>query len=901
MKHFFAFRNMATALLIFIGMFSLSAQVFWTETFSNQASSTTNWINGGTNAGTETWKWTNNPAAGFQNAPTEPQIPAFASPTAATGYFIFNSDANGENKAHDVTLTGTQPINCTGKTNVHVRFHTQFGKADPGSLAQVGVSTDGTTFKYYDVFATLAANAILADSVDVDLNEADNKAQVWVRFRWVGNWEYHWKIDDVKLLTKVQVQTCQTNPNALICDDFETYNLGTLSPQSPNWTPWDAPDNNGILSADVGSVTGPNGQPIASNGTKAMRVKWQTNSTGTVQGDDQLLVLGNRTTGRYSLKWKMYIPSGKNAYYGLQHLTNPTGTQASDNWTLDAYFDAGKDSVSNPIPPVAGTYPVATWFTVEHIIDLDKNIAQYYVNGELRRAWNYVKNLGSVDFYAFNTQSEYYVDEVEFVRLPAVVENVDVCGSAVDITNLLGGAPGILKTSTVYSNLTATPSSSDPLVDCWDENTVNRSMWYSFVGDGNTYSIQTVQCTATAANYIGAAQNRKGDTQMVVYSGNDCANLVAVACNEDIDPNGVPDFRAGVEFTTEKAKRYYVLVDGRQFNNVLATGEFCIQVEQPSNIRCEDIKVDGNAAVEGLGFVCANDTIGNYLRTDLSKFVIPTQGPVAGFTWAITTDSVPAGVWPPNMPNAYWGSFGLSPTAFVPSLVNDSVPLPWNAVWYFTPVVVGKGNLEDPTVGAFLHNIDTTGICFKTGPSLELVLLGNLQPLGATITSTNVILPSTNNGTATAAGSGGIGALLTNPNLYIYRWSNGATSNRITNLTAGTYTVSISDPTGCTPPITRTVTITSIVGTDDPASVKALTVTPNPTPGTVLVNLTLDEAADVRFDIINTLGQVLQSVEAGKAQMLQQNIDLKMYQSGTYFIRATVNGDTAIRRVVLQK
>jgi len=900
MKHFFAFRSFAAALFVVAHLLPLSAQVFWTETFTNQAASVTNWVNGGTNAGAEVWSWTNNPGAGFQNPPGDVQIPALASATANTGYFLFNSDANGENKAHDVTLTGTQPINCTGKTNVHLRFFAQFGKADPGSKAQVGVSTDGTTFKYYDVFATLATNAILMDSVDVDLNEADNKAQVWVRFRWIGNWEYHWKVDDLKLLTKVQVLTCATNPNAIICDNFETYNPGTLSPQSPNWTPWDAPDNNGILSADVGSVTGPNGSPIASDGTKAMRIRYQTNSSGTEQGDDQLLVLGNRTTGRYSLKWKMYIPAGKNAYYGLQHLINPTGAQASDNWTMDVYFySTGKDSITNVPPGVSGTHPIATWFTVEHIIDLDKNIAQFYIDGKLRRAWNYVKNLGSVDFYATDVNSLYYVDEIEFVRLSAVVENVDLCSAAVDITNLLGGAPGVAKTSALYSNLTATASATDPLVDCWDENKVNRSMWYTFIGDGNTYQIQTVPCTAT--NYIGSGQQDEGDTQMLVYAGDNCAGLVPIACNDDLFSNGTPDWRAGVEFPTAKGQKYYVLVDAHEFQGVLATGQYCVEVEQPANIRCEDIKVDAGASVDGLGFVCANDTIGNFINLNPARYIIPTQGPVAGFTWAITTDSVPAGTWPPSMTNQYWGSFGVGPDVFVPGLVNDSVPLPWNAVWYFTPVVLGKGTLIDPTVGAFLHNIDTTNICFKTGKSLELVLLGNLNPLAATITKTNATLPAANNGTATATATGGLGDLIQNPNAYIYRWSNGASSNKIINLTAGTYTVTIVDPSGCTAPITLTVVITSIVGTEDPASVKVLTVTPNPTSGSVLVNLTLGEAAAVRFDVINTLGQTLQSTDAGQVQVINQVLNLKTYQSGTYFIRVTVNGETAIRRVVLQQ
>lgn len=891
MKHSFVFRILVTVSLVAAHFLSLSAQVFWTETFTNQAASVTNWISGGTNAGTEVWSWTNNTGAGYQNPPTSTQIPAMASATASTGYFMFNSDANGENKAHDVTLTGTQPINCTGKTNVHLRFFTQFGKADIASKAQVGVSTDGSTFTYYDVLASVGKDVMFMDSVDVDLNEADNKAQVWVRFRWIGNWEYHWKVDDLKLLTKAPVQTCAANPDAIICDNFETYNIGTISPQSPNWIPWEAPDNNATLSADVSST-------FASDGTKSMRVRYQSTTAG--QGDDQLLVLGNRTTGRYSLKWKMYIPSGKNAYYGLQHLVAPTGSQPSENWTMDVYFLAsGLDTVLVP-PGAVGTHPIASWFTVEHIIDLDKDIAQFYVDGKLRRAWNYTKNLGSVDFYASDANSEYYIDEVEFVKLPAVVENVDLCAAAIDITNLLGGAAGVPRTSGLVSNLTATASATDPKVDCWNENTVKRSMWFTFIGDGNTYQIQTVPCTAT--NYIGTGQDDEGDTQMVIYTGDDCSALTPIACNDDLFSDGMPDWRAGIEFPTQKGKKYYAMIDAFEFQGVLATGEYCVEVEQPASIRCEDIKVDTAMIVENNGFVCVNDTVSNYIRIDSSKFVIPTQGPVSGFTWAITIDPVPPGTWPGALPDKFVGNFPVLSEPYVPGFINDSVPLPWNAIWYFTPIVFGKGTLIDPAQGTSLDNIDTTGLCFQAGASIEMIFLGNLKPLNTTIATTNAILPAANNGTATATTTGGIGDLLQNANVYRYIWSNGATSNKIINLKAGTYTVTVSDPSGCTPPITRTVVITSIVGTNDPAMVKSLTVTPNPTAGAVMVSLTLDEATPVRFDLLNTLGQSLQSIQStDQAQALNQVLDLKAYQSGTYFVRITVNGETAIRRVVLQK
>ena len=61
-------KSLAAALLVVLGFNSTFAQVFWTEDFSNQASSTTNWVSGGTNDGSEVWTWTDDPAAGFKIA-----------------------------------------------------------------------------------------------------------------------------------------------------------------------------------------------------------------------------------------------------------------------------------------------------------------------------------------------------------------------------------------------------------------------------------------------------------------------------------------------------------------------------------------------------------------------------------------------------------------------------------------------------------------------------------------------------------------------------------------------------------------------------------------------------------------------------------------------------------------
>lgn len=155
----------------------------------------------------------------------------------------------------------------------------------------------------------------------------------------------------------------------------------------------------------------------------------------------------------------------------------------------------------------------------------------------------------------------------------------DACADAFDINNLFGQPFDEPQTSGIYDNTDYT-TENDPAEgwECFGEPNGNgsapsleRTIWYSFTGDGTTYKITTVPCNAT--NYI-----TEGDTQIAVYSGN-CSDPAPVTCNED-DPDAT-DFRAAVEVATESGVEYLVMIDG--FGpDFEAFGEFCIEVTRLS-------------------------------------------------------------------------------------------------------------------------------------------------------------------------------------------------------------------------------------------------------------------------------------------------------------------------------
>ncbi len=89
------------------------------------------------------------------------------------------------------------------------------------------------------------------------------------------------------------------------------------------------------------------------------------------------------------------------------------------------------------------------------------------------------------------------------------------------------------------------------------------------------------------------------------------------------------------------------------------------------------------------------------------------------------------------------------------------------------------------------HGCTATGSVTITQPAA--VLLAN-----ATV-NTNVSCNGGHNGSAQSAPSGGTSA-------YTYSWSTGATTSSVSSLSAGTYTILVTDAHGCT--ATGRVTIT---------------------------------------------------------------------------------------------
>ncbi|GEM_PF-558954 len=120
-------------------------------------------------------------------------------------------------------------------------------------------------------------------------------------------------------------------------------------------------------------------------------------------------------------------------------------------------------------------------------------------------------------------------------------------------------------------------------------------------------------------------------------------------------------------------------------------------------------------------------------------------------------------------------------------------------VSYLWSTTATGANISGVAAGTYY----VTGTDVNACTSTDSVVVVNSPAVSVTANGNSTTCAAGNDGTAMAAASGGTGS-------FTYNWSNGATGNNISTLTAGTYTVTVTDGLNCS--ATDTVNITSPAG-----------------------------------------------------------------------------------------
>ncbi|NCX89947.1 MAG: hypothetical protein EBX02_12800 [Betaproteobacteria bacterium] len=103
-----------------------------------------------------------------------------------------------------------------------------------------------------------------------------------------------------------------------------------------------------------------------------------------------------------------------------------------------------------------------------------------------------------------------------------------------------------------------------------------------------------------------------------------------------------------------------------------------------------------------------------------------------------------------------------------------------------TPTYLGTGPIPGLTAGTHTYTITDGNNCTASAS----ITLTEPAALVVSTSQTNVACNGGNNGSATASVSGG-----TAP--YTYSWSNSANTSAISSLSAGTYSLTVTDVNGC--------------------------------------------------------------------------------------------------------
>lgn len=250
----------------------------------------------------------------------------------------------------------------------------------------------------------------------------------------------HQNMKKLITLSAVLCASLCVNAQASFTDDFESYTLNYVGPQSADWTVWSGVGGEGTTE-DAMVVNND-----ASSGAQSIFFS-STSATGGPQ-DVVLNFGGEYTTGTFVYEQDMKIQSGKGGYFNFQ-ADQVIGTL----WALEVYISqTGQFQMSNTNGVLlTGTFPTNTWFTLTFDINLNTNQWNAKVNNVSVGIFaNTVNQIASIDLFPVNAstpiggnnQAGFWVDDVSYSYTPYVLPTLNAGVVAVGVLNPATRTPG---------------------------------------------------------------------------------------------------------------------------------------------------------------------------------------------------------------------------------------------------------------------------------------------------------------------------------------------------------------------------------------------------------------------------------------------------------------------------
>ena len=349
-------------------------------------------------------------------------------------------------------------------------------------------------------------------------------------------------------------------------------------------------------------------------------------------------------------------------------------------------------------------------------------------------------------------------------------------------------------------------------------------------------------------------------------------------------PNGFTSSQQN--FSTHIPGTYNLVVTS---NNGCSNSDAVVVTEAPDLVVTSDLSTVG---CDGIVTACVNVSGGtapyNFLwsngnTTNCAAF---TGGGMIG---VLVTDaggcsfqSTQTIVVPPPISGGYSIEDQCNGTSNLCLIVNGGVP-PYTIAWSNGD----NGTCTTISAGGISATVTDAAGCSFVKPAFTYVQ-APVVALASVVVDESA--PNALNGSVDLTATGGTPA-------FQYNWSNGATTQDLSNLAGGVYTVTVTDANGCTK--TTSVTVNTTSNTEEAALFEQFQLSPNPTEGLAVLSLKLREAANLRLEIRDVAGRLIWGNPNLKTDALNLPIDLTNSPAGMYSISVWVENQVFVRKLAV--
>ncbi len=189
--------------------------------------------------------------------------------------------------------------------------------------------------------------------------------------------------------------------------------------------------------------------------------------------------------------------------------------------------------------------------------------------------------------------------------------------------------------------------------------------------------------------------------------------------------------------------------------------------------------------------------------------------------------------------------------------------------------------------GTYTQNLTNTAGCDSI---ITLNLTINNSPT-ASGSSTGATFHGATDGTVNLTVSGGASP-------YSFNWSNGANTEDLNAVAAGSYTVTITDANNCSSTTSVTVNQPPLALVKSPESIISSALYPNPATAQTRLDLQLNQAQDFEIAVYNNLGQRIFNKNYSNTKELNENIDMRSWPAGQYFVEIKLPTGTETKKLI---